>query len=819
MRTLNRPAFSLVVVLAAVAMVGCRRDPVDPVGEGGAPEIRGPVAIDLVDRFPAARVLSEHSKITFGDSADSARLISGWDRSEIQMGNGRTFTWANAEASELVIDLTSAEARRLEMRCWPFRFPGSPDQTVTLIVNGGRAGIATIRPSRRRIYFDIPEGVLLPGRNLLRFEYGYAGSPKTFKPGSNDRRRLAAGFEELSVHPTEAALETAVERVVVVGSEQILQGPATAVVYDLIGPRNGLLSVEADFDGGFSGTAEVWLRPEEGVAKRLMRFEPGGPAGQAKAADLGDMAGRRFDLVFAVSGGGGEVLWTRPRLHGQAEAPNLPVNVVLIVVDTLRADALGVYGGSARTPRIDQLAREGVVFDRATSHIPITGPSHSSMFTSRLPFQHGVLNNARTLSHDFETVAEVFRESGRRTAGFVSLGVLHHDFGFDQGFDHYGDSFSWDWMKSADEVLSEVMTWLDHSFLDPFFLWVHLSDPHEPYSPPGLEYPRLRVLHDGVEIHQITADGNGEPIHLMIPAGRSRLRLELVDAKEERMFRLPSVRLLGRTFKLEPSTGLLGPIVSDDNARNIVKTRFPAEWTIDNSGRKRGGIIKIHCAEILSLNEVRKRYRLEVEAVDAAIGHLLDQLKARGHTENAIIVIVSDHGEGIGDHGLIGHIEQLYDSLVRVPLIIWSPGRVPEGLRIQESVSLIDLAPTLAELAGVRPPKGAVGRSLVVSWEREAEDIPVVIETHRPEASRDLEGLLWHGHKLIRWSGGGGEVELYDISADPDELVNLAQERPDLVAELSAQLDRILAGGGRSAVEVELTDEERDQLRALGYVH
>ncbi|MCD4751399.1 MAG: hypothetical protein K8R59_18685, partial [Thermoanaerobaculales bacterium] len=256
---MSRPAFSLMVVLAVIASVGCRRNSVQSVGEGETPEIRGPVSIDLVDRFPAARVLPERTKITFGDPAELVRLISGWGRSGVQMGNGRAFAWANAEASEFVIDLASAEARRLEMRCWPFRYPGSPDQTVTLIVNGGRVGIATIKPSRRKTHFDIPESVLLPGRNLLRFEYGYAGSPMTLKPGSSDRRRFAAGFEELSVHPTEAALETAAERVVVVGSEQIRQGPATAVVYDLIGPRNGLLSVEADFDGGFSGTAEVWL--------------------------------------------------------------------------------------------------------------------------------------------------------------------------------------------------------------------------------------------------------------------------------------------------------------------------------------------------------------------------------------------------------------------------------------------------------------------------------------------------------------------------------------------------------------------------------
>ncbi len=489
--------------------------------------------------------------------------------------------------------------------------------------------------------------------------------------------------------------------------------------------------------------------------------------------------------------------------------------MVLIVVDTLRADAVGAYSGQAVTPVIDRLASEGVVFERAMSHIPITGPSHSSMFVSIAPFGHGVLNNASVLADDFVTVAEVARAAGRSTAGFVSLGVLHHEYGFDQGFGRYADAFHRDWMKDADAVLDEVFAWSDGSFLDPFFAFVHFSEPHEPYAPPGLEYPQIRVVYDGRELGRVAADGRAHSFAIDAPTGASEVELRLDGPPRGRSFRVPVLRVLGGGFDVETTTGWEVLRSASDSPR----TTFPATARIVNQKGGRRGVLVVHCVEELSESEVRERYALEVEVVDRAVGELLERLRVRGHLDGSVVIVTSDHGEGLGDHGLIGHINQLYDSLLHVPLIIWGPGRVPEGLRVAEPVSLADLAPTVAELAGLEVPASWAGRSMVAAWNGEWRPRPIVLETHRPEAAEDLFGLVWNGLKLIRRATGSPRVELYDLATDPRELHDLAGARPETVAELETILDRELSAARERAASADLSEEEKAQLRALGYLH
>lgn len=795
-------------------------------GGGNAPGVRapigppadGPVAIDLADRLPAARVLIETTSLDLRNPGDAGRLVTGWGRIEDHLESGTTFVWANAESSELVLDLVSASARRLVMRGWPYRYPDAPTQTVTAVVNGTTIGTSELGRILRRVEFDIPEGVLLPGRNRIRFNYGYAASPRDHQEGSKDRRRLAVAMEEVSLEPSSPPRDASRTSVMIEPGPAIRQSAGTAVVFDLVGPVDGVLDLGVAFQDGFDGAAEAWLRPQDGPPRRLVRFEGDGEAPGRRTVDLADVAERRFDLVLSAAGESGSVVWRQPVIRGGAAAVRRPANVVLIVVDTLRADTLGVYGGAANTPAIDRLAAEGVVFDHAYSHIPITGPSHSSMFTSLNVFEHGVFNNARVLDSEFDTLTEVMRASGRHTAGFVSLGVLHHDYGFDQGFERYADAFQRDWMKSGDEVLREVFEWLDGSFVDPFFLWVHFADPHEPYAPPGLDYPEIRVLHDGLEVGRVRADGRGGKVAFKLPAGDSTLRLELAQPGVGRTFRVPTARLLGGKYHLEPASGWVTSQSSERSHSGMLETGFPAEWKVRNAGSGGRGVLILHCTEVLSLDESRARYRLEVEAADTAVGHLLERLRRQGLLDNAVVALVSDHGEGMGDHGLVGHIDQLYNSLVHVPMILWSPNRVPAGRRISEPVSLVDLAPTLAGLAGVEAPEGSRGLSLTRTWEGGLEPRSFVLETHRPEAIEDLQALVWHGYKLIRQTSGG-RVELYDLAADPKELQNLATDRPDVVAELMSELDRRLSGGSRAATEVELTEEERGRLRALGYIH
>ena len=802
---------------ATAALYGCGVRPAgdrSDVGRPGPPPA-GPVAVDLVDALPGARVFVERDRLDFGDPAESVRLVTGWGRAEEHLESGMKFAWANAPSSELVLDVAGSGPRRLVLHGWPYRAPDGSKQTVALSVNGRALGVEPIGRVRRRVEFDVPDGVFVPGRNSVRLEYAYVASPADSQPGSNDRRQLAVAFDELALEPVVDRSPGDVPPPVVESGGAIRQAAGTAVVFGTRGPEDGVFAVSAEVTPDADGRAEVWVRPEGGDARLLMRFMPGSAGTDERIADLTDLSGRRIDLTLALSGSRGEVRWTEPRIIGREVTTSRPPNILLIVVDTLRADAVGVYGGEAATPVMDRLAAEGAVFDRAVSHIPITGPSHSSMFVSVAPYGHGVLNNASVLADGFVTVAEAARAAGRSTAGFVSLGVLHHDYGFAQGFDRYADAFHRDWMKDAGTVLDEVFAWLDGSFLDPFFAFVHFSEPHEPYSPPGLEYPRIRVVHDGREVGQVVADGRAHSFALELPAGSSDLELRLDGPPRGRLFRIPVLRVLGGGFDVETTTGWDERRSPTDSPR----TTLPAAARIVNERDRRRGVLVVHCVEELTEAEIRERYALEVEAVDRAIGALLDRLRVRGHLDDAVVIVTSDHGEGLGDHGLIGHIDQLYDSLLHVPLIVWGPGRVPAGVRIADPVALSDLPPTVAELAGLDAPAGWTGQSVTAAWNGEWRARPIVLETHRPEAEEDLVGLVWNGLKLIRRPVGTPRVELYDLTADPRELRDLARAKPADVADLEAILDRELSKARERAASADLSDEEKAQLRALGYLH
>ena len=798
---------SIRVLLAAAWLASaCGNEPVRRPARTGdsGPGAVGPVAVSLVEAFPGARVFRETGGLDFGDTEASFRLVEGFGRAEEHGATGVTFAWANAQSSVLLVDVAGSDARRIALTGWPYRRPDGVPQTVAMSVNGRQLGTEAIGRIRRRVEFAVPDGVLVPGRNSIRLDYAYVASPADVQPGSRDRRQLAVAFDELELVPAPGDPADSEPRPVEVDGATIHQPAGTALVYDMVGPQDGVLAVSVDLSAEADGTAEMWARPADGNPRLLLRIQAGIDPPETSTVDLADLEGRRFDLVLALSGSRGHVSWREPRVLGVSTPVQRPPNVILIVIDTLRADAVGVYGGEASTPVMDRLAAEGVVFEWARSHSPITGPSHASMFVSEPPFAHGVLNNATLLDREFLTLAEVARSAGRTTAGFVSLGVLHHDWGFDEGFRLYADAFRRDWMKDADEVLPEVSAWLDGSFLDPFLAFVHFSEPHEPYSPPGIDYPRVRVLHDGREVGSVVADGRAHSVILEVPGGESSLRLEVDGAAPGRSFRLPVLRVLGGDIEVRPTVGW----AERSGRSGSLRTSFPAAATIVNPESERRGVLVVHCVEELSDEEVRDRYALEVETVDRAIGELLGKLRVRGHLDDAVVIVTSDHGEGLGDHDLIGHIDQLYDSLLRVPLILWSPGRVPAGVRIDEAVALRDLPATVAALADLHAPDRWSGQAVSAIWSGRWEPRPIVLETHTPEAVETLYGVVWDGFKLIRRPSGSPRVELYDLETDPDELDNVAALRPEKVAELESLLDRELATARERAASAELTDEE-----------
>ena len=429
-------------------------------------------------------------------------------------------------------------------------------------------------------------------------------------------------------------------------------------------------------------------------------------------------------------------------------------NVLVISLDTTRADHTSAYDHARpTTPRLAGLLPTSVRFDAAYAAMATTMPSHSTLFTSLYPRSHGVTKNGLVLADGAETLAGALARDGWRTAGVVSSYVLHRKFGASQGFADWDDEFgekpckmlgkNWEgrdldesFCRRGSETRDRAIAWLDgHGYLDPakrpaepFFLFVHVFDAHNPYVPPA------------------------EDAALFPPPGDAPTDLE----------------------------------------REIAA------------------------------------YDGEIHYADARMGELLDRLQSAGLLDDTLLVVLGDHGEGLMQHGWMNHGMMIYEEAVHVPLILRWPGHLPGGRTIAAPVGLVDVAPTMLDLLGVRDElPGRQGRSLaagLVGGGTLDPETPVFLQRRLYE-TQTLRGVPVKGAKVAVRAGhlkyleapGEGTRELYDLAADPGESTNLAEVRPGDVRRLQGLLADWLArtpqaGGGK--VEA----EEAERLRALGYV-
>jgi arylsulfatase A-like enzyme/predicted Zn-dependent protease len=408
-------------------------------------------------------------------------------------------------------------------------------------------------------------------------------------------------------------------------------------------------------------------------------------------------------IVAAI---GGVYLWS-------TVARRAPSAIILISIDTLRADRVGAYGAQqARTPAFDAFAKDAVLFERAYAHAPQTLPSHASMLTGLLPFEHGVRDNLGfILGDDKRTLASTLSAAGYRTGGFVSAYVLRPETGIGRGF----GTFDADLPAASEErsiadvqrggaaTLAAAEKWLASQGDEKFFLFFHIYEPHKPYTPP---------------------------------------------------------------------------------------------------------------AEFASLPP----YDGEVAAADAIVGRLLDDLRRRGSYDAATIVITSDHGEGLGEHGEDEHGLFVYDSTMRVPLMVKLPGAKNGGRRIAGPAQHIDLAPTLAAMAGVTMPLPLRGRNLRAALEQGAAPAPQGVYGEALYARyhfgwSELQSLTDERYKFIK----APKAELYDLDRDPGEKTNVLTERAQVAQAMRGGLDALVAGRGLDSPNA-VSAEDREKLAALGYI-
>ncbi len=401
-------------------------------------------------------------------------------------------------------------------------------------------------------------------------------------------------------------------------------------------------------------------------------------------------------------------------------------SVILITIDTLRADHLGCYGyKNGQTPTLDALARDGIVFERAISQVPPTWPSHAVILTGTYPFQNGAQDfTGQALDPRFRSVAQTFKEQGYATGAVVSAFVLDRSWGLARGFDFYDDAFSAEAFQTKDiglvdrkagESVSRALAWLKKTSAQrtrPFFFWLHVYDPHSPYDPP-------------------------EPF-------RSQYREHPYDG--------------------------------------------------------------------------------EIAYADHELGRLISWLKLVALYDRSLIVVLSDHGESLGDHGEKEHGFFVYNSTVHIPLIVKPPvGSGFRAGRVVKPVETTAVPSTLLRLAGVkgrerefRSPSLLGGKA----EDRTAEEEAAYSESFYPFSSfgwsplRTLETSRYHYIQAPT-------PELYDLAADPEEKNNLAGQQKAAAAVLEDKLQAMLRvnpfqpGAEQTSG---LNADATEKLRALGYL-
>jgi membrane-anchored protein YejM (alkaline phosphatase superfamily) len=506
-----------------------------------------------------------------------------------------------------------------------------------------------------------------------------------------------------------------------------------------------------------------------------------------------------------------------------------PSNIVLITLDTTRSDFVGAYRpGNARTPALDALAAEGTLYENANTLIPITLPSHASMFFSEAPHAVENYNNGQAVrsSGDRPALAELFLRRGFTTAAFVSLGVLASEFGLDRGFETYADDFPSDrWYLSADEVNARVFPWLEANRSRRFFLWVHYSDPHDPYAPPGTPND-TKISLNGKPLGTFCLQkGATIPVRLDLDKGVNRLVLEIVNP-----YPVEAGRFAARmdTFVLEPADakGVSAWSPEDsffrrDDGVTFLKGRSEIELSCPEASRS--VTLALRGKLIVPIEAARDGYRREVEFMDGEIGNLIGQLRKLGLYDRTAILAVGDHGEGLGEYRTafgdphIGHVHFLNPVYMKVPFIVRLPGARATGIRRVETATLLDVAPTVAGLMGIKTPASFRGRDLLkLAFGTETA---VFQETYRPEAIQDRFGLLERSKHFV-FCPETGRYEYFDHEKDPDErsAITLEDGLPAEALALKERLDAFVRDVLRYKKDVAADGKAEEMLKSLGYV-
>ena len=440
--------------------------------------------------------------------------------------------------------------------------------------------------------------------------------------------------------------------------------------------------------------------------------------------------------------------------NGVGEQGANPLNIVLITVDTLRADFIGCYGNERLiTPSIDDLAKKGVIFADAIAQASLTTPSHASILTGTYVRTHGSGDNCQFMYDSVPTMAEILKNSGYITAAFVSGYPLKSDCcGIDRGFEVFNDQFSrlepfrhliisrvldqLDVSKNdcseqkAENANAKALYWLKKNYKKKFFLWIHYYDPHTPYVPPR---------------------------------------------------------------------------------------RFKDMYSSDYKGRVHGNqddLQNWHEANPEDVSEMVSLYKGEVSYTDNQIGVLLSELERLDLVKNTIIVFTSDHGEGLSEHGHYFDHRTLYDHDIKVPLVLSGHNILPEGKLVKKQVQSIDIVPTILDLLDIPISEGVEGSSLLNLIFRNDSNWPEESYSER----REYVSLRTPSWKLILSENGAAELyDLEKDDQETQNVFNVKNDVTSKLLKKLSEYER-KENRNETRKKSKMTEETKEKLRSLGYI-
>jgi len=485
------------------------------------------------------------------------------------------------------------------------------------------------------------------------------------------------------------------------------------------------------------------------------------------------------------------------------EAPLPPrPNVIILLIDTLRSDRIGAYGAkNMLSPNTDRMAREGFCFEHAIAPCSWTKPSVASLFTGLYPARHGAIGNLTSytglcrLEPEHITLGERLKTAGYRTAAVVRNPHITPRYGFDQGFDEFilPD-------RDGKAVLAQALEWIDdHQTEEPFFLYIHIMDPHLPYTPPdsfrekyieGQPGEGAFFARDGSPVGiQYWCDqfGSWQPSHP------------------------------GERFQLEYGS-LLGELINDYSESD--KAKFQSNLFLDFTGFD-DPKLRDRAKYLTSL------YNGEVAYTDHSLGVFFEALKKRGLYDRSVMVFTGDHGEGFLEHDKWGHGGDVHAEEINVPLIFHIPmdGKPVQGSS-QDTVSLVDIMPTVLDLMGLDLPENVDGISL---WPSIREPGKVSLPKRMIFSEVILEWMdqvaaVAEGKKLIRISHTDKKLQwcAYDLEKDPCEKNPIPlEEGGEIMRKLKDAVEKRLSSrrldfNDRGEISP-LSEEELKEMKALGY--